>query len=669
VDFCIFPGGFITNETKYRRDIQVLRGLAVLAVLLFHAKENYFPLGYLGVDVFFVISGFVVTPLILRIYVGQTVEERLTNLRHFLVSRFYRLAPAFISTIGISAILIFILGPINEHQRFAKQGIASLLLVGNVGAYRYSGDYFSPNPNPLVHTWSLAVEEQIYLFLPLILLLALHKRTRIKSITALIFGCITVISFISFQFPMGLAPFYSAVGLELPSLVSFYSPVDRVWQFTLGGLARLYLDRHRHQRLGISRKSNLLVSLVAIAILFSSLHLSLKVGSIFATLIAIIVLLSKSLDVLPLIVRRIMAWIGDRSYSIYLVHMPLLYIAKYSPITQIGMNENRDIQSALGVVTSILLGALSYSKIESSYRSRAKKNQISIRRLTLIVVLTFLIPFMLLLAIDRSNATLRDPNLPLPSTPLPWEWDPNCRIMGTDIFNLKKPCRYGPTNSKGSILLIGDSHAASNSQAIIELGQRNNLSVNVMTKASCSFIINNLKPGKEFFLPGLDSKCLSHNNEIVKYVNGQRPDIIVLSMRSTSKYIIPNTAASRVIYRESILKSVSILSHAKTSVILVGAEPEYISVEILIQRIVKGMSGKYSDIPTEDNHWWSRAPLERFHHLDTVKIFCPQNLCTNKRGSIWLFNDDHHLSKAGAEMLIPELDVIVKNILIKGGKR
>ena len=188
------------SETIYRRDIQALRGLAVLAVVLFHADENYFPLGYLGVDVFFVISGFVVTPLILRISTDQTNGGgRLSNLRYFYRRRFYRLAPALAVTLIISAISMFLLGPIIDHQRFARQGIATLLLVGNAGAYKYSwGDYFASNPNPLVHTWSLSVEEQIYIFLPLILIVILHNRRRLKKITAVVLGCISAISFASF---------------------------------------------------------------------------------------------------------------------------------------------------------------------------------------------------------------------------------------------------------------------------------------------------------------------------------------------------------------------------------------------------------------------------------------------------------------------------------------
>jgi peptidoglycan/LPS O-acetylase OafA/YrhL len=124
------------SKTKYRRDIQVLRGLAVLAVLLFHAEESYFPLGYLGVDVFFVVSGFVVTPLILQIFTDQANGWGvLSNLRYFYMRRFYRLAPALAVMLSISAVTIFLLGPIADHQRFARQGIATLLLVGNFGAY------------------------------------------------------------------------------------------------------------------------------------------------------------------------------------------------------------------------------------------------------------------------------------------------------------------------------------------------------------------------------------------------------------------------------------------------------------------------------------------------------------------------------------------------------
>ena len=362
------------RETKYRSDIQVLRGLAVLAVVLFHANENYFPLGYLGVDVFFVISGFVVTPLILRIFTDQSNEGgQLSNLRYFYKRRFYRLAPALAVTLAISAILIFLLGPIGDYQRFTRQGIATLLLLGNIGAYKYSGDYFSSNPNPLVHTWSLSVEEQIYLFLPVILMVFLYNRERLKKITVVVLGCISVISFVSFLFPMISQFLYSRAGIERTSEFSFYSPIDRIWQFTVGGLAFLMLEWRQNFAKKIPKGIHLLTVIAVVIILFGSMHLSLKVSSFLASSLAVIVILSRSIVVIPNFLIQKLEWVGDRSYSIYLVHMPLLYLASHSPTIQIGSSENRIIQSTIAVVASILLGALSYSKIENRYRNKGKK--------------------------------------------------------------------------------------------------------------------------------------------------------------------------------------------------------------------------------------------------------------------------------------------------------
>ena len=179
----------MTTKSNYRPDVQALRGLAVLSIVLFHANEKYFPLGYLGVDVFFVISGFVVTPLMVRIFTSAEIncKKRITNLLLFYRRRFYRLAPALALTLTISTLAIFLFDAPNYHQRFARQGIATLLLLGNIGAYRYSGDYFAPNPNPLLHTWSLSVEEQIYLFLPLVLFLTFLGRNYRKKLAIYIF--------------------------------------------------------------------------------------------------------------------------------------------------------------------------------------------------------------------------------------------------------------------------------------------------------------------------------------------------------------------------------------------------------------------------------------------------------------------------------------------------
>jgi peptidoglycan/LPS O-acetylase OafA/YrhL len=471
-----------------------------------------------------------------------------------------------------------LLGPNSAHQRFARQGIATLLLVGNVGASRYSGDYFSPNPNPLVHTWSLSVEEQIYIFLPLTLMLILHNRRSLKKITVVILGVISALSFVSFLFPTILQPLYSRASIEFASQFSFYSPIDRIWQFTAGGLAFLLLDRNQNRTRSIPKGINLLTVIAVVMNLFGPLHMNLKISSILASLFAVIVILFKSLDVLPDFLIKKIEWVGDRSYSIYLVHMPLLYIAKYSPLTQIGVGENRKVQSVIAVVASIFLGALSFSRIENRFRNRGKSYLIRSKNLAVTLALTLLFPLMLFLVMDHVAVSYRpDASMPIPSKPLPWAWDSKCELMGT-VSKIEKPCVYGNQESDKTILLIGDSHAASSSRAIIEVAETNNMKVSVFTQSSCPFIINKTELSATYELPGLNTNCMKHNQEILDYIKIYKPTVTILSMHSTNTYIIPNTESSRMLYRKSILNSLSHLNQSKTNIILIGTEPEYIPV-------------------------------------------------------------------------------------------
>jgi peptidoglycan/LPS O-acetylase OafA/YrhL len=166
-------------------------------------------------------------------------------------------------------------------------------------------------------------------------------------------------------------------------------------------------------------------------ILFGPIHLNLKVSSIFASLIAVTIIACKSLDMLPDILISQLEWIGDRSYSIYLVHMPLLYVAKYSPLTEIENVENRIVQSTIAVVSSILLGALSYSKIENRYRDRGERDVSSIKNIVIAIVLTVAIPLTLFVGMDigvKKQYWGLDRNIPVPS--YAGDLDPKCELRG-----------------------------------------------------------------------------------------------------------------------------------------------------------------------------------------------------------------------------------------------
>ena len=305
------------HEMSYRRDIQVLRGLAVIAVVLFHINKKYFSLGYLGVDVFFVISGFVVTPLILRIFNEQpNQKQNIYTLKDFYVGRFYRLAPALASTVIISSFMIILLDPFNNQQSFARQAISALVLIGNFAAYKYSGDYFSSDPNPLVHTWSLSVEEQIYLILPLILFIILRKRKKLWRNTIYIYLTVTIVSLASFLNPTFLNHIYSRFGIQLASQFSFYSPLDRVWQFTVGGLVFLVANKFNSKKTKFLKMINLVLLSILITMLLSPFLINQKAASILASILSALIILLNSLEVFPNYLRFIFEWLGNRSYSI-----------------------------------------------------------------------------------------------------------------------------------------------------------------------------------------------------------------------------------------------------------------------------------------------------------------------------------------------------------------
>jgi peptidoglycan/LPS O-acetylase OafA/YrhL len=639
-------------DTKYRRDIQVLRGLAVFAVVLFHANENYFPLGYLGVDVFFVISGFVVTPLILRIFTDQTHGGgQLSNLIYFYKRRFYRLAPALAVTLAISAISIFLLGPTSDHQKFARQGIATLLLVGNAGAYKYSGEYFSPNPNPLIHTWSLSVEEQIYIFLPLILIIILRNRKSKEKITVFALGAISALSFLSFLFPTILEPLYSRVGIDLAAQISFYSPIDRIWQFTAGGLAFFLLDRYQNRARNIPKGTHLLVVIAVTIILFGPSYMNLKFSSIFAILLAVIIILFKSLDVLPDFLIKKLEWVGDRSYSIYLVHMPLLYLAKYSPVTQIGKGENRIVQSVLAVVASILLGALSYQKIENRFRVRGKSIAGGFKTISVAVVLTLVLPLFLFISIDLGKKAQYwglDRNIQQPT--YAGALDPNC-IRDSEFG---PPCVYKTVGATKTILLIGDSHAGHISQAVVDAAHSTKWNAVIWAHATCHVQFQRSIP--EQFL----DNCIDINNSMKKWVEENKPYAIIVSqfVRSDSSQDDLRDALStlRLIVPNILLIENNPIFPGENDfmiggpIVMLGYKPPKSFQQSKMQTVDKNASDLLAD--------WAR--INGIFTMSFDSLFCEKGVCSRYSDKGWLYLDDDHFSVVGAKLTIPQISAFLK---------
>ena len=228
-----------------RRDIQGLRAIAVLLVVVFHA-ELPVPGGFVGVDVFFVISGFVITAMLMR----EWARYGRVRFGHFYFRRFLRLTPALALIVAVVALASILLqNPFGAQQTTARTGMGAMLLSANYVIGHAAGDYFADNAttNPLLHTWSLSVEEQFYLVFPALLVLAWlllrrgrrhgagHHRHARSPLGSFVLG--VAWSFGSTWAP-GLTAYFGG-----PESFAFYSSLTRAWEFAAGALLALTLAR------------------------------------------------------------------------------------------------------------------------------------------------------------------------------------------------------------------------------------------------------------------------------------------------------------------------------------------------------------------------------------------------------------------------------------------
>jgi hypothetical protein len=316
------------------------------------------------------------------------------------------------------------------------------------------------------------------------------------------------------------------------------------------------------------------------------------------------------------------------------------------------------------VVASILLGALSYSKIENKYRNRGKSDHLTLKTIVVFLVSTLLIPVVIFVSLDRTTAFgVKNSGLPVPSEILPWNWDKGCQFYSPQPNVNPEPCKYGNHNSGKSILLIGDSHAASVSRAIISLGNSNDMNTFVFTFQACGFVLNSRDFKSSYSYPYLTPDCLKHNQSILNFVQDSKPTVVIYAHRSSSIMVSPNNSKSRTHYNEMVLKNLKVLMKKNTEVIHVGSGPELLPIVTRVQDW-KNSKVRFSNIPFEDNSFWENNTVTDYY-LSTVNIFCPKKVCRNNSTKGWLFHDADHLSEIGANSLIPELDPLIKAILSK----
>jgi peptidoglycan/LPS O-acetylase OafA/YrhL len=640
-----------TSKLSYRSDIQVLRGIAVISVVFYHVSDRLFPSGYLGVDVFFVVSGYVVTPMILRIFDVSSIKNARKliwrNLINFYTRRFFRLAPAMLITLLLSIILIFIFAPVSDHSSFARQGLATLLLVGNFGAFFNTGDYFQPNPNPLIHTWSLSVEEQIFLFLPLIAILIIKKFINLRKKLILIYLNLGIISLIASAYIKPLASF--SLGEEF----LYYSPLTHIWQFTLGGLVNLVVFKKFYSlKPDFINQIRFVLVFIILFLLFSSISLEWDIGSKVSSIVTASIIIFKGCNILPRFVFKSLLWIGDRSYSIYLIHMPLIYLATYSDIFEIRGSVDKEFQKGIAVLLTILISNIMYFFVENRFRdsntimiSNTKANFSRWGGVCLLLIQCFLV-------LDLGSKNYYWGLIQTNTKPaFAGDLDVSCKRHSVN----GPPCSYPTPRGTKNVLLIGDSHGGDLSQAVIDAGHELNWNVTVWTHGG-----NLLQFSKSEYRPREND--VINSNRTLDYVMRTKPDAIILSQSvhvyddldlvKQGLYILKNESENvlllynRPVFMDNPFQSKSILAE------FVKSTDYDKSVSINEMQLIHQNS--QLDLA-------SYASRIGFTTLDTWPVFCNSIVCSRYVNDSWLYSDNNHLSVDGAALLIPS----IKNYLAR----
>ena len=355
----------------YRKEIDGLRALAVIPVVLYHAGFELFSGGFLGVDVFFVISGYLITTIIL-----EDFDNNDFSILKFYQRRIRRILPVLILVIIFCSFLSFILMTRTEIGIFSKSVISTIFFLSNLFFWKTS-PYFQSESEliPLLHTWSLSIEEQFYLFFPLLLIFINKINSKYIFITIL-FG--TVISF--------LICIYLA--FKTSGVFNFYFTFSRVWEIGVGCLTACLIKNYRNKN--YIKLNSTLSFLGILLILFSFIFLSKDQShpSIFTLIpvigtILIIVFADEGTLVKKILSTKILVFIGLISYSLYLWHHPLFVFSRlYSDY------DNFLLKIVL-IIISVILSILSYYYVEKRFRDKKKINTKTVYKLifTLILIL------------------------------------------------------------------------------------------------------------------------------------------------------------------------------------------------------------------------------------------------------------------------------------------
>lgn len=596
--------------------IQYLRGVAAMAVLLFHF-EHLLPSGHLGVDIFFVISGFVITNQINKMHELNTREF----LRKFLSSRIRRLMPA-LSTILIVSGLIYgtILIFIEDIQYMKSSTFYSWLYLQNYFAYFNSGNYFSKENslNWLLPHWSLAVEMQIYFFY-LIVMILIRKINFKYQLNILIAAALT-----SFTIWLLFSQISPSAFIGMPSNFSFYSPITRFWEFAAGAISYIIVARkkvrRRHFNIGKVSLSIILLTLLLPTDLFRASSI-LMIAPVLVTAFFCAFCTTSNFTFNKSIGHKILVKLGDASYPIYLTHSVILFIISFN-------EKSNKMNFAVYLGLTLLFGIGIHQLIEKRFKHRKTTKYA--------LAYWALVPLILL----GSDSALRNENLflsPRIATPQ-YAGD----LKASCFQNAAPEC---VNSSNLDILLVGDSQAGSLSQVIDEISQELQLSYSPYWLNGCPFFPVNTASALEKD-SGDNRKCSIYSEATIEVIKDANPKIVFIV---NSIYSYKNFKGSDFVKFVQFLDNLNL---STTQFILVDKIPSLPKpISLTYSRIMRDVPQVFSYSNESTEIELGQSSISNIMLLNPKSIFCDSNLCLLQKNSKFLYKDQTHLSVDGARVL------------------
>jgi peptidoglycan/LPS O-acetylase OafA/YrhL len=472
-----------------------MRALAVLMVVAYHGGLAL-PGGFTGPDVFFVVSGFVITRMLLR----EWSSSQGIDIGRFYLRRVRRLLPALaivsIATLALAAVMLSPIGP--SQMMTAHAARAAATITANLYFFRQTGGYFQPiaQDNPLLHTWSLSVEEQFYLVFPIALLglLRLDRGCGGVKRTTLILGLAFLASFgaslvLSYGLLHGVWPRLATRMSELDSLrLAFFSPVTRTWEFLAGVLLALAGARWTPGPLlrGAAAVAGLALLVVTVVTVRATdvfpgtvviMPVIGTVGLLIGGLGSPVPLVTRLLSTPPLV------WIGDRSYGWYLWHWPLIVFARSSFA---GQPHAPLVAAVVALVPSMLSFRFVEEPIRRGHTWPSAKAGLGIAAISVALPLACALAFTT--AIDRAWGSAEIARIRDAAAPDHLDITAGCASPAPLGDPGRAPCVWPVAASRGTLLLIGDSNAGHFSEPFIAAAHSLGYDAQLATMGACPFV-------------------------------------------------------------------------------------------------------------------------------------------------------------------------------------